>query len=91
MGCDVRHRRTYIFVFQYPLKEIDMPTFEVIMYNEEVRKCLKGGDRHKQLSDDWGDSHYIEIKAENEDSALAKIEIRYPASDGFVVEGISQT
>jgi len=67
-----------------------MLTFEVIVYNEKVRELLRDGEHHKRFSDDWGDSHYIEIKADDENSALAKVQMRYPERDGFVVEDISR-
>jgi len=67
-----------------------MLTFEVIVYNEKVRERLREGEHHKILSDDWADSHYIEIKADDENGALAKVEMRYPERDGFVVEDVSR-
>ncbi|MCW8916323.1 MAG: hypothetical protein OQK24_10795 [Magnetovibrio sp.] len=66
-----------------------MMTYEVTLYNEAVRQCVRQGDHHRQLSDDWGDSHYIEVEADDEQRALRKIEMRYPSEDGFVVEGIT--
>lgn len=66
-----------------------MQTFEVAIYNELVRACVKNGDHHKDLSDDWGDSHYIEFKAKDEAGAIAKCESRYPKAKGFVVEGVT--
>ena len=66
-----------------------MMTFEVVLYNEAVRECVREGLHHRQLSDDWGDSHYVEIKAEDEIRALAKVELHYPRDLGYVVEGIT--
>jgi hypothetical protein len=66
-----------------------MITFEVIVYNEHVREKLREGEHHRTLNDDWGDSHYIEIRAEDEDAAMVKVRGKYPAEDGFVIEGIS--
>lgn len=66
-----------------------MLTFEVIVYNEQVRQKVRDGERHRTFSDDWGDTHYIEVKADDEDAAMAKARDKYPAEDGFVIEGIS--
>lgn len=66
-----------------------MLIYEVILYNEQVRDKLREGEHHRTFNDDWGDSHYIEIRADDEDHALAKVHQKYPPEDGFVVEGIS--
>jgi hypothetical protein len=59
--------------------------FEVAIHNAEVRKLLKEGDKHKILTDDWADTHYIEIEAVDEADARAKIETRYPKAKSFVI------
>lgn len=59
--------------------------FEVGIHNAEVRRLVKEGDKHRILTDDWADTHYVEIQAENEMAARAKIEERYPKSKGFVI------
>lgn len=66
-----------------------MQTFEIVIYNEKVRQLVKQGDSHRTFSDDWGDSHYIEFKADGEDEAVAKCRQKYPEDDGFVIEGVS--
>lgn len=66
-----------------------MFTFEVVIYNEQVRDKLREGLHHRTFNDDWGDSHYIEIRADDEDGALHKARDKYPPEDGFVIEGIS--
>jgi len=66
-----------------------MMTFEVIVYNEQVRDKLRQGEHHRTFTDDWGDSHYIEIKASDEDAAMSKVRDKYPLEDGFIIEGIS--
>ncbi|MBL4613694.1 MAG: hypothetical protein JKY27_02305 [Magnetovibrio sp.] len=66
-----------------------MLTYEVVVYNEQVRAKVRVGDHHRTFSDDWGDSHYLEIKANDEDAAMHKVRVKYPVKDGFVIEGIS--
>jgi hypothetical protein len=65
-------------------------TYEVAIYNAEVRRLMAEGGRHRQLSDDWADIHYIEIQAQDKEDAKAKIELRYPSEKGFVVERVEE-
>lgn len=67
-----------------------MQTYEIVIHNEQVRAKVREGDRHRKFSDDWADTHYIEFKADSEDQAIAKCRQKYPAEDGFVIEGISE-
>ena len=66
-----------------------MPTYEVGVYNKEVRECTRMGDHHAHLDDDWENIHYIEIFADDEDQALSKAKSKYPSSLGYVIEQIS--
>jgi hypothetical protein len=66
-----------------------MPMYEVSIYNKEVRKLVKEGERHKDLSDDWADTHYIEINAPDESSAKVKVSARYPKDQGYVISSVT--
>ena len=63
-----------------------MAKFEFTVYNAEVRQKVVDGDRHKRFADDWADLHYIEIEADNEEQARAKIEVMHPSVQGFVID-----
>lgn len=65
-----------------------MAKFEVVVYNEEVRKKVKEGERHPRFTDDWADLHYILIDASDESQARNRAEVRYPADQGFVIDSI---
>jgi len=67
-----------------------MPRYEVVLFNEKVRACVRRGERHEGYDDSWGDTHYIEVLAPTEDMARAKIQKQYPPNRGFVIEQISQ-
>lgn len=67
-----------------------MPTFEVAVYNQEVRDCVRNGDRHRDLSDDWADTHYIEFRAESESQAKASATRKYPSNRGYVIESVHE-
>jgi len=66
-----------------------MQTFEVVIYNEKVRQPVSQGDSHRTCTDEWGDSHYIESRAESEEQAVAKCRQKYPEADGVVIEGVT--
>ena len=63
--------------------------FEVAVYNKVVRRMVKEGERHRHLTDDWADIHYVDVMAEDEHGARAKIEAKYPEDKGFVIENVS--
>ncbi|MEQ8194630.1 MAG: hypothetical protein RIB59_09095 [Rhodospirillales bacterium] len=65
-----------------------MPTFEVGIYNAEVRDLTKFGERHKSLDDSWENIHYFEFVADNEEHARRKAQAKYPPDRGYVVDQI---
>ena len=62
--------------------------YEVALYNAEVRKLVRQGERHRDLTDDWADIHYVVVRAKDEHEARAKIEAKYPERKGFVIEQV---
>lgn len=62
--------------------------FEAAIFNQQVRDLVKMGEKHRHLSDDWADTHYVEVQAENEQSARAKLAGRYPSDAGYVIEQV---
>ena len=67
-----------------------MPKFEIAVYNEDVRARLADGGHHRQLSDDWADTHYIEITAPDKRAALEKAKSRYGETNGYVIETVTE-
>jgi hypothetical protein len=65
-----------------------MAKYEVTIFNQQVREKVQDGEHHKQFTDDWADFRYVEIRAENEDQVRSRIENRYPANQGFVIDSI---
>ena len=65
-----------------------MTTFEVGIFNAEVRECVESGGHHRDLADDWADIHYITLDAPDEEGARAAAERKYPARRGFVIDSI---
>lgn len=66
-----------------------MPNFEVAIFNQKVRDKVRDGERHRDLSDDWAEVHYIDIEAEDVSAARAKIQRKYPLERGYVIESVT--
>ncbi len=64
--------------------------FEVAIFNQEVRRMVKEDEHHREFTDDWEDLHYIEIEANDEREARARMEVRYPAAKGFVIDHVQE-
>jgi len=67
-----------------------MPKYEAVIYNKDVRTCVKQGESHEIFEDSWADNSYVETNAPNEEAARARISQKYPSSRGFVIEHISE-
>ncbi|MDA1090602.1 MAG: hypothetical protein O3A85_09855 [Proteobacteria bacterium] len=65
-----------------------MAKFEVTIFNQQVRQKVQDGEHHEHFTDEWADFRYVDIRAENEDHVRARIEDRYPAKQGFVIDSI---
>jgi len=61
-------------------------TFEVGIYNKEVRSCVKENVSHLDFGDEWADVHYQNIVAESQAEALIMVADRYPPEKGFVID-----
>jgi hypothetical protein len=62
--------------------------FEAAIYNEDVAAALRDGSHHKDLSDDWAETHYIEFHAASMDAAWDKMRQKYRAGQGFIIKAI---
>ena len=56
--------------------------YEVAVHNEEVRRLVESGERHRQFEDSWADTHYITLTARDALDARRKAEARYPENKG---------
>ncbi|MBY0431981.1 MAG: hypothetical protein K2Q10_12340 [Rhodospirillales bacterium] len=66
-----------------------MGTFEVVVYNRKVLEARRlRTANHTGLEESWADLHYIPIWAETADDARQRIQHRYPARRGFVVQQV---
>ena len=64
--------------------------FEAAIYNEQVLNALKEGEHHKNLDDEWADTHYFDVYADSEDEAWTKIKRKYRADHGFIIKAIEK-
>ncbi len=66
-----------------------MTTFEIAVFNQTVRDRLRTGESHRDLKDEWADTHYVEIKAADEEDARRKAAAKFPKNQGFVVTAVT--
>ncbi len=62
--------------------------FEAAIYNEDVATALKNGEHHRNLSDDWAETHYFEISAPSLNAAWDRMRSRYRPENGFIIKAI---
>lgn len=59
-------------------------TFEIAVYNNDVRDALKRGENHFTLEDSWADTHLIEVRASTPEEAAHICRRKHPERKGFV-------
>lgn len=64
--------------------------FEAAIYNQQVLDALKEGDHHKNLADDWADTHYFDVFADSMEEAWSKTKRKYRVDHGFIIKAIVQ-
>ncbi|MBT7954693.1 MAG: hypothetical protein HN731_05855 [Rhodospirillaceae bacterium] len=67
-----------------------MAEFEVAIYNKEVRELVAEGSRHQNLTDEWAETHYIDVEGSDKQDARRIIQRRYPEKRGFVIDSIEK-
>ena len=60
-------------------------TFEISVYNRDVRADVQAGRQHDSLDSSWADVHLIEIKAQTEQEAQLHCRRKHPERLGFVI------
>lgn len=64
--------------------------FEAAIYNIDVLTAIKDGEHHKNLDDDWSDTHYFDVYADTIEEAWTKMKRKYRRDHGFVIKAIEQ-
>lgn len=62
--------------------------FEAAIHNADVRRLVNAGERHRELSEAWADTHYIEISADSPEEARERLNRKYPSDQGYVIESV---
>ena len=62
--------------------------YEVLVYNRVVRTRVEKGFHHRNLSDEWAEVQHVELTAKDAESARRKAAVRYPQSQGYVIDEI---
>jgi hypothetical protein len=65
-------------------------TYEISLYNKDVRNLVQFGESHKVLDDSWAEQRYIQIIAPNENDALKRMFLKYPKHKGYVYTSITE-
>ncbi|MEH6475338.1 MAG: hypothetical protein V7727_06595 [Sneathiella sp.] len=65
--------------------------YEAAVFNEDVLNALKEGEHHKNLDDNWADTHYFDIQATSIDDAWDIANRKWRAGHGFVIKAIEET
>ncbi len=67
-----------------------MPTFEVIVYNKDVRDHVRDNKKHPHYDEGWGDQRFFQVKADNMDHVRKIMTGRHPPQKGFVIVDITE-
>ena len=65
-----------------------MPMFEAAIFNRDVRDLVAKHLHHEFLDDVWAELNFIDIEAQDETSAMAKLRRRYPEKNGYEITQI---
>ena len=65
-----------------------MKTFEITLYNEDVRHCIRNYKPHPKFDDGWADQRFLQIEAYDLADARKVTGRRYPERRGFVIVDI---
>ena len=64
--------------------------FEAAIFNKEVLAAVQQGERHKNLSEEWAETHYFDVYAASVEQAWEKMRRKYSPEHGFVIKAIEE-
>ena len=62
--------------------------YEIVVYNRAVRARVEKGFHHRNLADSWAEVQHIDLTAKDAADARRKATIRFPESEGYVIDEI---
>ncbi|MCC3861668.1 hypothetical protein [Pseudemcibacter aquimaris] len=60
-------------------------SFDIPVYNKEVRAAVQQGKSHPDFEDKWADIHIMTERAHTPDEAWAQCERKHPERLGFIL------
>lgn len=64
-------------------------TFEITLYNRDVRDLLKQGGHHHRFADRWADAQRHVVEAMDAGEARERAALQYAPELGFVITGVA--
>jgi hypothetical protein len=65
-------------------------SYEIPVYNEEVRNAVRNKQRHPSFEANWADTHFITVRAHTPEEALANCQRQHPERLGFVLGEVAE-
>jgi len=65
-------------------------SFEIPVYNSEVREAVRNKENHPNLEDKWADTHLIMVRAHTPDEAVFVCRRQHPEKMGFVLGEVAE-
>ncbi len=65
-------------------------SFEIPVYNENVRNAVRNKQEYPDLESKWADTHLILVRAHTADEAINICRRKHPEKMGFVLGEVSE-
>lgn len=65
-------------------------SYEIPVYNEEVRTAVRNKQNHESFEASWADTHLILIRAHTADEAVSICRRKHPEKMGFILGDVSE-
>ncbi|MBL4602019.1 MAG: hypothetical protein JKY84_04695 [Emcibacteraceae bacterium] len=65
-------------------------SFEIPVYNSEVRDAIKNKQNHPSFEASWADTHLIVIRAHTSDEAITICRRKHPEKLGFILGEVAE-
>lgn len=65
-------------------------SYEIPVYNEEVRSAVRNKQEHPSFEATWADMHLITVLAHTPEEALANCQRQHPERLGFVLGEVAE-
>ncbi|MDG1996071.1 MAG: hypothetical protein P8J14_06245 [Emcibacteraceae bacterium] len=59
-------------------------SYEIPVYNSEVREAVRNKQEHPSFEASWGDTHLITVRAHTPEEAITNCQRQHPERLGFI-------